>query len=242
MFVLGAFFTRSAGCAYNDWVDQDIDRRVERTKNRPLATGALNPYEVWAVIFFCLLCAFLCLLFMPVFVVILGVFLGVFILPYPLLKRFTNWPQLYLGLLFNSGVWLGYGLTHPWSFEPAILCLYIIGILWTLIYDTQYAYQDARDDAKIGMKSTALFWGEDPFRFFAISYGGILLLLLCLGLTHHLSLLFLVPLTLLTYLFKWQYSTFHPKDTASCYTLFLSHFWTGVLIALTLLAGFCKTG
>jgi len=173
LMVIGAFVMRGAGCTYNDWVDQDIDRRVERTRTRPLAAGLITPTAAWLWIVAQLAAGGGVLLSLPrhlwlwCFVPLLWAGL------YPWAKRFFAWPQLILGLAFNWGTVLGWhsfaSLSHltPWM-------LYAAGIFWTLAYDTLYAFQDIEDDLKVGVRSTAIFFQKRGRTAIACFYAGML--------------------------------------------------------------------
>ena len=153
LFFLGSVFMRSAGCIFNDIVDKDFDKKVERTKNRPIAAGKISVLEAFVYIFFLCLLAFLILLQFNLLTIILGFGSMTLAFAYPFMKRITYWPQLFLGLTFNWGIIMGWtSLTNSISIEPLIL--YLSAIFWTLGYDTIYGLQDIHDDEIIGVKST----------------------------------------------------------------------------------------
>lgn len=159
LFLIGAVIMRGAGCIINDLWDRDLDKQVERTKNRPLASGQIS--IVRAVIFLCALLytAFIILLQTSGITIFLGILSLIFVGAYPFMKRITWWPQAFLGLTFNFGALMGWGAaTHHLGWEP--LFLYAAGFFWTMGYDTIYAHQDAADDELVGIKSTALLFGE----------------------------------------------------------------------------------
>lgn len=159
LFTLGAFVMRGAGCVVNDLWDRDLDAQVERTRARPLASGAVTPFQ--AIVFLATLS------FIGLFILLhfnsVTIFLGLLSLPliilYPLMKRITWWPQAFLGITFNFGALMGWAAMNGDIGWPAVL-LYCGGIFWTLGYDTIYAHQDTDDDALIGVKSTALYFKE----------------------------------------------------------------------------------
>ena len=155
---IGAFLMRGAGCTWNDLTDRDIDGRVARTRSRPLPSGQVTPRQ--AVIWMCAqaLAAFAILLTFPPFAIALGIGSLALVAIYPFAKRFTWWPQVFLGLAFNFGALLAWA-AHEGSLGPAPVLLYLAGIAWTLFYDTIYAHQDREDDALIGVKSTARLFG-----------------------------------------------------------------------------------
>jgi 4-hydroxybenzoate polyprenyltransferase len=169
LFALGAVVMRGAGCVINDIYDRKLDASVERTASRPLASGEIKLWQ--AVLFLALLLAVglgILLLFNGLTVRI-GIASLALVFAYPLMKRITWWPQLFLGFTFNWGALLGWTAAKGSLGLPAIL-LYSAGIFWTLGYDTIYAHQDARDDARIGIKSTALVFGERSLQWVALFY------------------------------------------------------------------------
>jgi 4-hydroxybenzoate polyprenyltransferase len=153
-FALGAALMRSAGCAYNDIVDRDIDAKVARTAGRPIASGQISVRQAWAFLAACSLAAFLILLTLGLVAILLGIASLALVAAYPFMKRITWWPQAWLGLTFNWGALLGYAAATAWLGWPAVL-LYAGGVFWTLGYDTIYAVQDLEDDALAGVKSSA---------------------------------------------------------------------------------------
>jgi 4-hydroxybenzoate polyprenyltransferase len=174
VFAIGAFVMRGAGCTINDMWDSDIDRQVQRTSTRPLAQGDLTYTQ--AVQFLALqlsvgLGVLLSLQPHTVYCLVWGASSLPLVVLYPLMKRYSNWPQLVLGLTFNWGAWMGWAATYG-SMEYTIIGpLYLSGVTWTLVYDTIYANQDKADDARLGLKSTALTFGADPYRHKQILHG-----------------------------------------------------------------------
>lgn len=234
LFFFGALLMRGAGCTYNDLVDQDLDAQVARTATRPLPSGQVTRLQ--AMIFLGLQClggaVVLWALPQKVFVVGLGGLALLFI--YPWMKRVTFWPQFVLGLAFNWGVWMGWmSLEHGWSVKPLIL--YGAGIFWTLGYDTIYAHQDKVDDARAGMKSTALLFGDYSRTAVRLFYGGTIF---CFG----LLLRFGEPTVLgkLAYACAaihliWQSHQVDFDDPAACLRIFQSNQWTGLLLLIALM-------
>lgn len=159
LFGIGAVVMRAAGCVVNDWWDRNLDRQVERTKLRPLASGEVTPKQALVFLFALLLAGLIILMQMNWFTVALGVLSLPLIAIYPLMKRFTWWPQLFLGVVFNFGALMGWSAVTGGLDNRAWL-LYAGGIFWTLGYDTIYAHQDKDDDALVGIKSTARLFGK----------------------------------------------------------------------------------
>mmetsp|Transcript_994 Transcript_994/g.2847 ORF Transcript_994/g.2847 Transcript_994/m.2847 type:complete len:401 (-) Transcript_994:88-1290(-) len=162
LFAAGSFIMRGAGCTINDMWDADFDKSVARTKTRPLASGELTHKQALGFLAVQLSAGLGVLLSLPNtwYCFQLGAASLPFVVSYPLMKRFTNWPQLVLGITFNWGAFMGWAATHGSLDFSVIGPLYCSGIAWTLVYDTLYAHQDKVDDSKLGLKSTALYFGE----------------------------------------------------------------------------------
>ncbi|KAH9322543.1 hypothetical protein KI387_017182, partial [Taxus chinensis] len=160
LFGVGALLLRGAGCTVNDLLDRDIDVKVQRTMSRPIACGILTPFQGLCFLGFQLLLGLGILLQLNNYSRILGASSLLLVCSYPLMKRFTFWPQAYLGLTFNWGALLGWAAIKGSLDLDVVLPLYASGICWTLVYDTIYAHQDKEDDLKVGIKSTALRFGD----------------------------------------------------------------------------------
>jgi 4-hydroxybenzoate polyprenyl transferase len=179
LFLLGSVLMRSAGCIFNDIVDRDLDKKVLRTKKRPIASGKISVSRslIYAIIL-CLI-AFLILLQFNLLTIILGLGSMFLAFSYPFMKRITYWPQLFLGLTFNWGIIMSWTLvTNSISIEPIIL--YIAAIFWTLGYDTIYGLQDIRDDEIIGVKSTSIKFKNNTKTFVGFCYSLSILMILLL--------------------------------------------------------------
>lgn len=166
----GAWLMRGAGCTWNDITDRDYDSKVARTRSRPIPSGQVTVPQAAAWMGFQAIIAFAILLSFGQQAVIMGITSLGFIAVYPFAKRFTWWPQVFLGLAFNWGALLGW-VAHHGSLEWPAVVLYLSGVAWTLFYDTIYAYQDTKDDALIGVKSTALLFGEYGSRWLSLFLG-----------------------------------------------------------------------
>ncbi|MEM7570127.1 MAG: 4-hydroxybenzoate octaprenyltransferase [Pseudomonadota bacterium] len=171
LFALGALIMRSAGCAFNDLVDKDLDAKVARTRIRPVASGQISRTHAFVFAAALSLLGLLVLVQFNALTIWLGVFSVAIVAAYPFMKRITHWPQAWLGLAFNYGALLGFTAASNTLTWPA-LWLYLAGLAWTLGYDTIYACQDVEDDALVGVKSTARLFGPDVAllvsRFFAV--------------------------------------------------------------------------
>lgn len=170
LFLIGSILMRGAGCIYNDIVDRKIDKKVARTKKRPIASGKISVRTGWYIIFALIFFSLIILIQFNLKSIIFGIFSGFIILIYPFAKRFTFWPQLFLGIVFNWGVLLAW-FASDLSLNLNILLLYLSCIFWTLGYDTIYALQDLYDDLKLGIKSTAIKFRKSLKEFLIFVYG-----------------------------------------------------------------------
>ena len=234
LFTIGAVIMRGAGCVINDLWDRDLDKLVERTRNRPLASGDLSAKQGAMFLATLLLIGLVVLLQFNVTTIILGFTSLPLIALYPLMKRITYWPQIFLGLAFNFGALMGWSAVTGSIGLPAIF-LYIGGIFWTIAYDTIYAHQDKEDDLMAGVKSTALFFG-DKAKLYVSGFltGSIVFIALALLLSkgpYISALLLALPASH----FIWQIKTWNPLDQSSSLKIFKANRNTGLLIWLALL-------
>lgn len=233
IFAAGAFLVRGAGCTVNDIWDRDIDGGVERTQKRPLAAGTLTLKQALAFAGLQFLAAFLLLLQLNQFTILVGIFSVVPICLYPLLKRVTWWPQLGLGLVFNISALMGWAAVTGTLSWTAIF-VYLGCICWTIGYDTIYAHQDKEDDARLGLKSTALLFGKHSRPL--------------VGLFYVLAWLFWMAAVLITFTngwmlllppalhMMWQLAVWRADDPESCLKIFRSNRTLGwILLVLFLL-------
>ena len=237
IFLIGAVLMRGAGCTLNDMCDSRFDRHVERTQNRPLARQVLSFPQ--AFVFFGIqlsFAAFILLQFnLPT--IMLGVLALMLTLIYPWMKRVTYWPQIFLGVTMNWGLILAFVSTGE-KLRPSLWILYGAAILWTLAYDTIYAYQDVKDDALIGVRSSPLVLKEKAKPFLAICYGWVVVLLVLAGRLEHVQWSYYFVLFLIGSHFIWQIQSFKADDPTSCRRIFCSNQWVGGLIWVAFLAGF----
>ena len=235
----GAFLMRGAGCTWNDISDRDIDAKVARTRSRPLPSGQVTPKAalIWMVAQSLLAAAIL--FSYNRIAILLGIASLALVLIYPFAKRFTWWPQVFLGLAFNWGVLLAFAAHSGHIDLPAIL-LYAAGITWTLYYDTIYAHQDAEDDALIGVKSTARLFGSQtrPWLWAFIAATMILMALSVILTAAPLAQLLIALLGI--WAFGWhmalQMRRLHIDDPASCLATFRANRNAGLIPALFLAA------
>ncbi|MCC7045868.1 MAG: 4-hydroxybenzoate octaprenyltransferase [Alphaproteobacteria bacterium] len=236
LFAIGAVAMRGAGCTFNDIVDRDIDRRVARTSDRPVASGQIG---VPAAILFMVaqsLVGLAVLLSLNRVAIAWGLGSLGLVAIYPFMKRITWWPQFVLGLAFNWGALVGYVAVSGAMRLPALL-LYAAGIAWTLGYDTIYAHQDKQDDAIVGVKSSARFLADRTRPFLYAAYAATIALLAASGLAARLGWPFyLVLLAGLVHLF-WQASGVDTDDPRDCLRKFRSNRDFALIVLAALVAG-----
>jgi 4-hydroxybenzoate polyprenyltransferase len=231
---IGAALMRGAGCTWNDITDRHIDGSVARTRSRPIPSGAVSVKQALAWMIAQCAVAFAILLTFPLAAIALGIAALIPVAIYPFAKRFTWWPQVFLGLAFNWGALLLW-TAHTGSLGWPAVALYVAGISWTLFYDTIYAHQDTTDDALIGVKSTARLFGDNsPAWLRGFLVGTLLLLgLTVIGATMDRSnpslLIALLGPWALTWHLTWQLKRFRPDDTGVLLMLFRSNRNAGLL-------------
>ena len=237
LFFFGAVLMRSAGCIINDIVDKDFDKKVERTKNRPIASGKIS--IKLALIYSTILCllAFSVLINFNFFTILLAIASMPFAFTYPLMKRFTYWPQLFLGITFNYGLVLGWtSVMESVSFEP--LVFYLGAIFWTLGYDTIYGFQDIEDDEIIGVKSTSIKFKENPKIFLSICYLLFNFCYLVMGIILEFNNYFFIGiLFVMLHLFVFQIINFDKKNKLKCLNIFKSNNLLGLIILVNIFIG-----
>ncbi len=235
LFLVGAAVMRGAGCTFNDIVDTDIDKKVARTRSRPIPSGQTTRLK--ATVFLALQClvGLLILVQFNVFTIALGIASLVLVAIYPFMKRVTWWPQFFLGLAFSYGALIGWA-AEAGSLGAPPLVLYLGAILWTIGYDTIYALQDLEDDALIGVKSTARLFGDNVKTAIALFYvAAVVCWLVAAALTGDVSIfvmLLIVPAGLL----GWQVVTLEPKNPKNALRVFKSNNWVGLTLLGALFA------
>ena len=237
LFFLGAILMRSAGCIVNDIFDKNFDSKVERTKNRPIASGDISiKLGLFYVLILCGI-AFIVLIQFNFFTIILALGSMPLAFTYPLMKRFTYWPQLFLGVTFNYGLILGWtSINSEISIVPMIF--YLGAIFWTLGYDTIYGFQDIKDDEIIGVKSTSLKFKNNPKFFIFLCYLIFIVVLTYLGILMNFNKIYFGGLILITmHLFIFQIKNLDINLESNCLKIFKSNNFLGLLIFLNLLMG-----
>ena len=237
LFFLGSTLMRSAGCIINDIVDKNFDKKVRRTKSRPIASGKIPVIE--AFIFAVLLCilAFLVLIQFNLLTIILAIGSMPLAFTYPYMKRFTYWPQLYLGITFNYGIILGWSsINENVSIIPIIF--YLGAIFWTLGYDTIYGYQDIKDDEIIGVKSTSIKFKTNPKKFVTICYLITLTLICMTGLMMNFKYVFFIFMIIpILHMFFYQIKNLNINNDLNCLRIFKSNNLFGFIIYINIIIG-----
>ena len=230
LFLIGAIVMRGAGCTLNDIVDRKIDAQVARTRSRPIPSGRITVSQAFTFLAVQSLIGFAILLQFNRYTIILGAASVLIIAIYPFMKRITNWPQLVLGLAFNWGALVGWSAVQGSLAWPP-LALYLGGIFWTLAYDTIYAHQDREDDVLIGVKSTALQFGDNTRRWLI---GFFILALVSIDTAFWLagtSYIAHMSVALAALHGAWQTKRFETNNSALCLHLFKSNRIFGLIIA-----------
>jgi len=237
LFFCGSVLMRSAGCIVNDISDKNFDKLVERTKNRPIASGKISIRL--AIIYSAVLCsiAFLVLINFNKFTILMALISMPLAFTYPLMKRFTYWPQLFLGITFNYGLLLAWiSIKNEISIIPLIF--YTGAIFWTLGYDTIYGYQDIKDDEIIGVKSTSIKFKNNPKVFLLICYLIFTVSLILTGMLMNFKIFyFIFTIIPIFHLFYFQIKKLSMEIPADCMSKFKSNNFLGLVIFINLLIG-----
>ena len=237
LFFLGSVLMRSAGCIINDIVDRKFDTKVERTKSRPIASGKISVKEgLFLSLFLCLIALGVLLQFNKL-TIVLALASMPLAFTYPYMKRFTYWPQLYLGITFNYGLLLGWSsIQNNITIIP--LVFYFGAIFWTLGYDTVYGFQDIKDDEIIGVKSTSIKFKDNPKIFLIICYLISIISLILTGYLMKFSLIFYLFLLFpIFHLFIYQIKNLDINNHLQCLKIFKSNNSFGMLIFLNIFIG-----
>jgi len=235
LFFLGSVLMRSAGCIVNDILDKEFDAKVFRTKNRPIASGKVSvKLGIFYSVILCFL-AFLVLLNFNFFTIVLALGSMPLAFTYPLMKRFTYWPQLFLGITFNYGLILGWTSVKG-QIDIAPILFYLGAIFWTLGYDTIYGYQDIKDDEIIGLKSTSIKFKGRAKKFLFICYSFLLILFVVGGRFMQFNYSYYILITIpFLHLFLYQFKVFNLNNPSSCLKAFKSNNFFGLIILINLL-------
>ena len=237
LFLLGSVLMRSAGCIVNDIADKNYDKKVERTKHRPIASEKVS-IKI-AILYVLILCAlaFLVLINFNHFTILMALISMPLAFTYPLMKRFTYWPQLFLGITFNYGLVLAWiSIKNDISLVPIVF--YLGAIFWTLGYDTIYGYQDIKDDEIIGVKSTSIKFKNKPKKFILISYLVFIISLILVGILMKFKIFYYLFLIIpIIHLFFFQIKKLNVNNPINCFNKFKSNNFLGLIIFINILIG-----
>jgi len=233
VFVLGVILMRSAGCVINDFADRKVDPHVRRTKDRPIASGLVSSKEALYLFIFLILLAFLLVLQLNFFTILLSIPAVCLAIIYPFMKRYTHFPQIILGAAFSWAIPMVFS---AYLNEVPLLAwwLFVTALLWTVAYDTQYAMTDREDDLKIGVKSTAIFFGKFDKLIIGILQILVLISLSLIGFDQKLSLLYQIGVLGMAGFFIYQQYLIKDRDPARCFEAFLNNHWAGLVVFMGL--------
>ena len=237
LFFTGSVLMRSAGCIINDIADRKFDSKVSRTKDRPIASGRISIYL--GIFYSMVLClaAFIVLIQFNFYTIFLALGSMPLAFTYPLMKRYTYWPQLFLGITFNYGLILGWiSIENSLSITPIIF--YLGAIFWTLGFDTIYGFQDLKDDEIIGLKSTSIKFKSNPKLFLKLCYAFFLISLIVIGLLTKINMIYYLGLILIGYhLYFIQIHKLDVNNSENCLKIFKSNNFLGLIILTSLILG-----
>ena len=237
LFFLGAVLMRSAGCIVNDILDKEFDKKVFRTKDRPIASGKISvKIGITYALILCF-CALIVLLNFNTITIMLALGSMPLAFTYPLMKRFTYWPQLFLGITFNYGLLLGWTSINE-SLNILSILFYIGAIFWTLGYDTIYGFQDIKDDEIIGLKSTSIKFKKKPYNFLLSCYLILFSMIITLGILENFNVFYYAFSLIIGYhLFLYQLKSVDLNNPMNCLKVFKSNNLLGFLVFVQLLIG-----
>ncbi|WCN11230.1 4-hydroxybenzoate octaprenyltransferase [Marinomonas mediterranea] len=238
IFVLGVFSMRSAGCVINDYADRKVDGHVERTKNRPLPSGRVSEKEALVLFAVLAVLSFILVLFTDLQTIALS-FVGLFLAAlYPFMKRYTHLPQVFLGLAFSWAIPMAYSAQGGSLFDVQLWMLFVANVFWTVAYDTYYAITDRPDDLKIGVKSTAILFGQYDLFVILVLQGLTLSLLTWIGITSHLNWPYFIGLAVCVFWFFKQYKQGQHRDRQACFRSFLDNNRVGYTVFIGLVLSY----
>jgi len=226
---LGVVLMRAAGCVINDYADRDFDPHVQRTKQRPIAAGRVTPKEALVVFVVLCLIAFGLVLLLNIYTILLSFVAAFLAASYPFMKRFTQLPQAYLGIAFGWAVPMAFAAQTN-TIPLVAWLMYLAVVLWALVYDTMYAMVDKDDDLKIGIKSTAILFGDYDRQIMAVLQLIILGLLIAVGLMITAGWAYFTGLAVAAGLFVYQQTLIFNRDKILCFKAFLNNNWFGVSV------------
>ena len=235
LFFIGSIAMRGAGCIINDIVDRDIDKKVKRTKNRPIASGKISVLKgsIFAAFLSCI--GLLILLNLSPYAIYVSLFSVILIFIYPFMKRVTNYPQAFLAITFNIGSIIAY-LSLSYKVDASLVLLYLSCIFWTLGYDTIYGHQDKEYDKKIGVKSTSISFEQHTYSALALFYIGMIICLITIGTLKHFGYIYFIIISCATAQLIWQIYTLNQDSPEICMRLFKSNSYLGAIVFLAFLS------
>ena len=229
IFSLGTLLMRSAGCAINDLADRNLDGAVARTRERPLVTGAVSPQEAMTLCAGLGLLAFVLVLFTNTLTIVLSFAGAALAACYPFMKRHTHLPQLVLGAAFSWSIPMAFAAVGN-ALPPTLWLLFIANLLWTVAYDTEYAMVDREDDLKVGIKSTAILFGELDRHIIGALQALTVTALVLVGQRFELGVAYFVSLLACAALFVYQQKLIRDREPANCFRAFLNNNWVGAAV------------
>jgi len=241
IFLAGTFLTRSAGCIINDLADRNLDGAVDRTSARPLVTGAVTEREAQVLFTVMMLLAFILVLLTNALTIELSLAAVVLASSYPFMKRYTHLPQLVLGAAFSWGIPMAFAAQRG-MLPPALWLVYLGNLLWTMAYDTAYAMVDREDDLRIGIKSSAILFGQYDRLIIGLLQLGCLLSLYLAGLAFGLGLYYNAALVVAAVLFSYQQYLLRERRPDACFKAFLHNNWVGMAIFAGVALNYLATG
>ncbi|MCG6899672.1 MAG: 4-hydroxybenzoate octaprenyltransferase [Gammaproteobacteria bacterium] len=234
VFVLGVILMRSAGCIINDYADRDIDRHVSRTQNRPLTSGRVSLREAKILLLVLCLAAFVLVLQLNTLTILLSIVGLLLAAIYPFMKRFTHLPQIFLGAAFGWAVPMAFA-AQTGSVPQIAWLMFLATLLWATAYDTLYAMVDREDDLALGIKSTAILFGDSDRQIIALIQIMVLLCLLMIGRQAELGLIYYISVLLAGLLAAYQQYLIRYRTREGCFQAFLNNNWFGMVIFLGIL-------
>jgi 4-hydroxybenzoate polyprenyltransferase len=231
IFIVGTFLTRSAGCIVNDLADRNLDGGVARTNARPLVTGAVTVQEAVLLFTVLMLLAFILVLFTNTFTVLLSLVALALASAYPFMKRYTHLPQLALGAAFSWGIPMAFA-AQAGTLPPALWLLYLGNLLWTVAFDTAYAMVDREDDLRVGIKSSAILFGQHDRLAIGVLQAACLVSFYLAGRAFGLGEIFNGSLVVAAVLFGYQQVLIRERRPDACFKAFLHNNWVGMVIFL----------
>ena len=234
IFVIGTFLMRSAGCAINDYADRDIDAHVERTENRPLASGAISAKEALGVFGVLGLLSFILVLQLNWLTIILSVVALLLAASYPFMKRVHMLPQVHLGVAFAWAIPMAYTAINNELPNFSNWLVFITAVIWTTAYDTMYGMADREDDLKLGLKSTAILFGDNDRLIVGLMQLTVVILLSILGALESFEFIYYLALFFASIFFVYQQYLIRERDRKLCFRAFLNNNWFGMVVFIGL--------